>query len=61
CVPERRWCTDNAAMIAVLGARTIEAKRAAYAEWHGTKDLLGPEASATVGALPRCPITELAR
>ncbi len=58
-VAERRWCTDNAAMLAVLAARIIEREPKRYLDWRGKAGDLGPDARTGTGALPRWPIEKI--
>lgn len=60
CVPDRKWCTDNAAMVGVLAQRMIEARFADYAAWPAAPSGLGPDAAWDVGARARWPIEEAA-
>lgn len=58
-VPPRKWCTDNAAMIAVLAARKMESRIDEYKNWALCSEhhlRLGPEADASLGAFARLPI-----
>ncbi|MFN8392609.1 MAG: tRNA (adenosine(37)-N6)-threonylcarbamoyltransferase complex transferase subunit TsaD [Bdellovibrionota bacterium] len=58
-VPPSRWCTDNAAMIGVLGARILLHNALSFREWHERplpKADLGPNVPFDVGAMPRWPL-----
>ncbi len=61
-VPPPKWCTDNAAMVAALGARIVERRAPEYAAWHAAKDrrgALGPDTPHDSGVLARWPLEEL--
>jgi len=51
-VPEKQWCTDNAAMIAVAAAKRIERKPEIYLNWAGSCEsgFLGPDVRMDVDA-----------
>lgn len=59
CVPDRRWCTDNAAMLAALAFRIIEKEPQTYLSFAGAGAMLGPETPYHVHSLPRWPIDQL--
>lgn len=60
CVPPQRWCTDNAAMMGLLGVKTIERRLDSYSNWSTKQNgLLGPDVSLDVGVLPRWPLDKL--
>lgn len=58
-VPKPKWCTDNAAMMAVLGARVIESRFSEFSAWQAGSNFLGPNASFDIGVKPRFPINEI--
>lgn len=59
-VPPHRWCTDNAAMIAVVAAGIVEENPQAYFEWQRqATENLGPDAPLSLGARAKWPIAEL--
>lgn len=60
-VPPLRWCTDNAAMMAVLGARIIEREPERYRKDGWSQDELGPGVPLAVSALARWPLDEVNR
>ena len=53
CVPSFHWCTDNGAMMAILGAKIIQHNLSAYKAWCPSGDSLGPNVSINVGAVTR--------
>ncbi len=59
-VPERRWCTDNAAMIGYLARRIMEHSQTKFSggDWR-SKNCLGPGVPLDVGALARWPLDSL--
>jgi N6-L-threonylcarbamoyladenine synthase len=62
CVPERRWCTDNASMIGMLACRIIAASPEDYWNWANPgqdNNLIGPNVPADIGALPKWPLEQL--
>lgn len=61
--PPFALCTDNAVMIGHVALRTIAANPIAYRNWPDSKsrDLLGPNVPATVGATPRFPIEQISQ
>ena len=60
-VPPAKWCTDNAAMIAVLGAAVIKQNPQLYERWNpaASAQNLGPNVPFEVEALPRWPLEEI--
>jgi N6-L-threonylcarbamoyladenine synthase len=61
-VPDRLWCTDNAAMVGLLGAKIISQTPETYRDWLKSGDssrMLGPGVPKDIGALPRWPIDRL--
>lgn len=62
-VPGKRWCTDNASMIGMLGLRIVEANIDRFRSWraHGSAEtLLSPLTPGNIGVAPRWPIEERA-
>ena len=60
-VPPKRWCTDNAAMVAALAARIIQRDLPSYDPmlWRVHGSLLGPGVPADVQGLARWPLNEV--
>lgn len=61
-VPDRRWCTDNAAMMGMLGLRIIEHLGPELHGWKpGTQEHsdLAPGVPFGIGAVPRWPLEEV--
>lgn len=60
CVPDFKWCTDNAAMIGILALRTIQADPGQFERWRSAPapQTLGPNVPHVVGVLPRWPIVD---
>lgn len=60
CVPEFKWCTDNAAMIGILARRLMQLEPERFEEWRKTRPpgTLGPDAGLQIGAMPRWPLLE---
>jgi N6-L-threonylcarbamoyladenine synthase len=54
----QKWCTDNAAMIAVAAQASILKAPELYKNWKKQKGSLGPNVSSDIGVLSRWPIGE---
>lgn len=55
-VPAARWCTDNAAMIAVLAYHQLQENREAFESWTPHAGFLGPGVSTDLGAVAKWPL-----
>ncbi|HQH27461.1 MAG TPA: hypothetical protein PLP17_08705, partial [Oligoflexia bacterium] len=59
CVPARRYCTDNAAMIGLLACRIIQRNPQSYRQWRSAgpqPGYLGPGVPDDIGALAKWPL-----
>lgn len=57
-VPQRRWCTDNASMIAGLAARVIVENKEKFLDWKPVGNEIGIDTPGDISALSRWRIEE---
>ena len=58
-VPPPQWCTDNAAMIAVVAAMELKELSQRYVEWNVSRQGIGVDVPFEIDALPRWPIDQV--
>jgi len=62
CIPQKRWCTDNAVMTASLAARIILENESVFLAWPSSEESiteLGPGVKLSIDALARQPLEEV--